>query len=302
MTNRDRVRALLALLGDHYPAYCAGLSNPARLTAPLVLPEDENKWTDEARAARAYFQKLESLSDVELISKAAEEQRLKAEREEERREQQFPFNKMEAMADAEVCDYWCKASYWTPEDAVALALGRNPKLVTRKSVHVYQHMSKFATAYLDLERLVDRACSTLELSPRMTPQSFENWAGLKQISLPEDLKTALRNRGASSVDWKTAYEQEKARNAELGGMIEEMRRAKSATPAQSIATRERDSLLKLVIGMALGYYGYDPTATRTTTSREIANDLQKYRLSLDEDTIRKYLNEAKELLPPKESE
>jgi hypothetical protein len=64
-----------------------------------------------------------------------------------------------------------------------------------------------------------------------------------------------------------------------------------------LGARERDSLLKLVIGLAIGGYGYDPKARRSENPAEIASDLAKLDLALDTDTIRKWLREAAELLP-----
>jgi hypothetical protein len=76
-------------------------------------------------------------------------------------------------------------------------------------------------------------------------------------------------------------------------------------PAQDVkplGTRERESLAKLVIGMAIGGYAYDPNASRNSSTGEIASDLLQIGLSLDEDTIRKYLAEGRELLPRDETE
>ena len=66
----------------------------------------------------------------------------------------------------------------------------------------------------------------------------------------------------------------------------------------AVATRERESLLKLVIGMAIAGYRYDPKASRGPVTSEIVNDLEKLGIPLDADTVRKYLREARELLPP----
>ena len=63
-----------------------------------------------------------------------------------------------------------------------------------------------------------------------------------------------------------------------------------------ITTRERQSLLKLALGMAIKKYRYDPIATKNSATKHIADDLRELSLSLEEDTIRKYLNEGKELL------
>lgn len=75
----------------------------------------------------------------------------------------------------------------------------------------------------------------------------------------------------------------------------------AATPVslgnKGLSVRERDSLLKLVIGMAIKGYGHDPKAGRSSTAREVASDLALIGVPLDEDTVRKYLAEARELLP-----
>jgi hypothetical protein len=85
----------------------------------------------------------------------------------------------------------------------------------------------------------------------------------------------------------------------------------SASVAQSSAVaandkplgaRERESLLKLVIGMAVAAYRYNPNASRSDVVSEIASDLEKTGVALDVDTVRKYVREARELLPPGETE
>jgi len=64
------------------------------------------------------------------------------------------------------------------------------------------------------------------------------------------------------------------------------------------STRERDSLLKLILGMALGGYGFDPNASKSPTPKEIADDLATHGISITDDTVRKYLKEsARAFLP-----
>jgi len=57
--------------------------------------------------------------------------------------------------------------------------------------------------------------------------------------------------------------------------------------------------LKVVIGMAVGGYSYDPKVGRSDRHTEIAGDLERAGVPLDVDTVRKWLREAAELLPPK---
>jgi ribosomal protein S16 len=69
-----------------------------------------------------------------------------------------------------------------------------------------------------------------------------------------------------------------------------------------MGTRERESLLKLVIGMAVGGYGYDPTAARSEQPAAIADDLSTNGVSLDVDTVRKWLKAGAEQLPQLKTE
>lgn len=62
-------------------------------------------------------------------------------------------------------------------------------------------------------------------------------------------------------------------------------------------TRERDTLLKLIIGMAVGGYGFKPQDARSKVPSEIASDVNKLGLSLTDDTVRKWLKAAKAQLP-----
>ena len=69
-------------------------------------------------------------------------------------------------------------------------------------------------------------------------------------------------------------------------------------PARELKTRERDTVLKLIIGMAVSGYGHDPKAARSDTVGDIVGDLDGLGLHLDPDTIRKWLREAADSMPP----
>ena len=62
-------------------------------------------------------------------------------------------------------------------------------------------------------------------------------------------------------------------------------------------TKERETLLKLIIGMATDGYGYDLNAARSPIPREIVEALTSKGISLDQDTVRGWLKKASELLP-----
>ncbi len=58
---------------------------------------------------------------------------------------------------------------------------------------------------------------------------------------------------------------------------------------------ERNSLVRLVIGMAVGGYGYNIEAKRNDAVARIQTDLELFGLPLRDDAIRKYLSEGKDL-------
>ena len=62
-------------------------------------------------------------------------------------------------------------------------------------------------------------------------------------------------------------------------------------------TRERGTVLQLLIGMAVSRYKYDPRASRNEATSAIADDLAKLGIPLDSDTVRKWLREAADYLP-----
>ncbi len=115
--------------------------------------------------------------------------------------------------------------------------------------------------------------------------------------------------GKLSSDYKKIIESHKTEIARLERALadkvasENASHFKLATPTKKgLGTKERNSLLTLVIGMAAAWYGYDAAKTRNATAKDISDELQRVGLSLSDDTIRAYLNEARDLLPPPETE
>jgi len=143
---------------------------------------------------------------------------------------------------------------------------------------------------------------------------------------PQELVAAVTARGVKIYDWQSLYDELKKRYDDehaqwieivekRDNLIDALRAQPSEpqsekgfasepdTPEQkSLGARERESLLKLVIGMAIKGYDHNPKASRSSTAKDIAHDLHLIGISLDEDTVRKYLAEGRELLPGDEAE
>lgn len=301
MTNQDRTEALWTLLHERFPAFCVKYSRRHLAENLLELPTDKNYWTEETRAAQTYLSEINALTNDELRSRAAEQEILRHEKEAQNYERRHPINWAQFLANDVVYDYWSKAAYWSIDEFCALLIERSPKaldtIVKRRELTYSRIWEKFE----DLRELARKARTMGQLYDTNIPGFAIAWAKRNRIDVPVGLENAVQNHGGQIADWKAYYDNA---IAELNIVANELAELKSGgapvatKAAKPFGGRERESLLKLVIGMAIKGYTYDPKAGRSVTPREIASDLEQLGLSLDEDTIRKYLNEAKELLPP----
>lgn len=64
-----------------------------------------------------------------------------------------------------------------------------------------------------------------------------------------------------------------------------------------ISERERQTLYKMIIGMATDGYGFDPNALRSPFPKELEGILDHLGIAVSDDTIREKLREAAGLLP-----
>lgn len=257
----------------------------------------------EACAAKKYHSELLKLSNDELDKRIAEAD----ERAIALRNLSHPFNLPEVMANDTVFDYWSKAAFWRIEEGVALILGRDPAKVIRKTKARNEFTARFkphscGPEFEALYELAHRASTTTQLAQTNIPGFFLAWAKRNRIAVPERLEAIVRAHGIQVADWKTAYDQQVEKVKALESRIAELKTPApdlaSAPKMQSAATRERNTLLKLVLGLAMDCYGYQPNAPRSSTAREIASALEVQGIPVSEDTIRKYLVEAAEVASP----
>lgn len=66
---------------------------------------------------------------------------------------------------------------------------------------------------------------------------------------------------------------------------------------KGISPQERETLLKLIGAMACEQYGFDPEAIRNSATSSIGDDIETVGLTMDSNTIRKWLKEAMALVP-----
>ena len=150
-----------------------------------------------------------------------------------------------------------------------------------------------------------------------------------EIDFPEEVSNLVEKRGGAVADWKYERDRVSAQRDELLALARDANAmlgdrdkttdeliqlisqlcAKIAeleapslpdAPSRPLGAKERDSLLKLVIGMAVTGYKYDPGARKSFVPKEISQDLDRLGVGLDPNTVRKWLKAASELLPPSE--
>lgn len=285
----------------------------------------------ESQAA-AYIDELRTKPPGELAELLAAERKREAEEQAERLRQEETsrfFNRESAKADL---SYWSKAAYWTLDEAVALTFGKDPRIVNWKTIEAQLGVSPFVVSYRNLRDLAGRAKLMGQLYDPVVPGIYLAWALRMGAQIDPRLVDGVTANGGFVGDWKTLFDKEKeahqvtralldqqrqeliswaeeeqARTSELwksavaerDARIRELENQVSGVAAngeRELSTRERTSLLTLVIGMAVKGYSFNPAALKNGAIPEIASDLQELGLSLGEDTIRKYINESKDLL------
>jgi hypothetical protein len=313
----------------------------ADTTFPVSLSSGRRTRTDPDLAKRVaqYRAELLALPSEELeglVEVEREKQRAEFAAKIEREERQRFFNQPYARADFE---HWSRAAHWTLDEAIALSFGKAPERVNWETVKPLIHLSAFAFQYQRRRDLALRAKLSKQLFDPVLPGFFLAWAKRTDLKVSPDLEAAVTARGVLVADWKTHYDDLKAKYDELhrnwGDNYDELHKGwmeicedknkkiadlqqqladaeANAASAESgisrdplekpLGTRERESLLKLIIGMALGGYGYDPIAGRSEQPAQIATDLATAGVPLDVDTVRKWLKQGADLLPRQEAD
>jgi hypothetical protein len=128
----------------------------------------------------------------------------------------------------------------------------------------------------------------------ITPKEFLLWIQQYQIDFPKELEELIM-KNANIVDWKAAHDELRIQYDTLKTQHKNfIAKTGESLKEEKLNPKERKSLLKLVLGMAIDAYGYNPKASRNPTAEEISGHLKTRGISIDADTVRKWLNEGKE--------
>lgn len=201
------------------------------------------------------------------------------------------FNEPRAQADH---DLWSKMPFWDPDEATALSFDKNPSFVNWTNIGPLVSGSPFADQYSKWRLIIMRAEIAGDLSDRILPGDFVSWAERTGIDLPTGLKNAVRAAVQRIEDKESIILERESLRTEVENLRAELEAARLSEV--SLNAGERKSLMKLALGMAIHKYNYDPAASRGSAPKNISDGLALKGLTLDEDTVRKWLKKASELL------
>jgi hypothetical protein len=223
---------------------------------------DDSDRLARIEAFRAFSAELEKMPPEEVDPRYMELLQLQRDQQEQaarRNDEMQYFSQPGASADFA---FWCDLETWTIDEATALMLGKDPSKVVWEDVCKLTSNSLFAVSYRDLRLQLLRAMKDGKLTERDEPKKFIEWASSVGRQLPDRMR--LKTTGATSG------------------------------PANELNPKERESLLKMVLGMAMAKYGFDPQAKKNSATTEIKNDLIARDLRTDDGTILKFLRQGAE--------
>jgi hypothetical protein len=195
-------------------------------------------------------------------------------------------------------NYWARQDLWhTIEHGPMLINGYEPV-----DVQAYW----WRPGFQDMLNIQETACTSIKagrLQEWENPRRFLQWARENGYPVPtklEELVNRFHPMAVSQTPPATLAELIQERDS-LRERVAELEQAAQEAPekAKPLLTKERQSALKLIIGMAIKGYQYDPAAVRNDATGKISRDIESLGISLDADTVRNWLREAKEALPSK---
>jgi hypothetical protein len=216
-----------------------------------------------------------------------EEQRL-AEAAQKQKEQAEISKAINAPVDYE---HWAKMPLWSLTEAMALSLNLSPHEWLNHKVGDYPDGIQLVREYRKLKELVTRAEEATHLADPVHPSKFLAWVKRHDIPFPDKLEKEIHRIHGTPIDWKAKYKKLQKEYDELAITVATTKKPKD------LSTKERETLLKMIIGMAVSGYRYDPTAPKSSITTEIYDDLVSHGVGLDQDTIRSKLKDAAQFLP-----
>ena len=212
---------------------------------------------------------------------------------------------------------WARTSFWTPEQATFLSFGKDPDVREENEVSGLSRPSYFAVYFEHLYNMIERAQESGVLPSKISPAVYVEWSKRLDVDMPPDLVDEITK---AEVSFRDISEQNKSLLAQVDDLKRELnllryqndqlRGRSEAGSADTVSkpkipsaeTRRRQTLLKLVLSMAMRHYHYKIGATRQGATQKISDTAVLYGLPVDADTVRNCLLEASQAFRDEVSE
>lgn len=186
---------------------------------------------------------------------------------------QSRFESDHARADFK---FWAKMPVWTIEEGIALALEKDPEVVSWSVLQSSSEVS-YAERYRRKRMLAQRAVTIGRLSDPCAPADFLKWAIHYGVQFPPDLQTAVAD-----------YNRECERRIQGDGHG-------GVTAPESESQKTLNLAFKIIAGLSIAIYKRDPTKKKNDAHAEMASDLALVGIDVGEKTIRKYVGLGMEI-------
>lgn len=219
--------------------------------------------------------------------------------------------------------FWLRAAYWTSEEGAALALGIDPTLIDNQVLNALGLESDLYHKYKQLCELATRAKKIGRLEEFPNPIAFLEWVqAIDFTKIPEEIQverthSIFRSYSmdllddasepfSSIIDYKLSYEGlektyykllEKFEESERDRWEEqefedEMSWYKNESKGRVFEERQRKTMLKILLSLAVKKFRFNPNNKRSSASKNIASTTELCGLSVTDETIREHLKSA----------
>jgi hypothetical protein len=219
---------------------------------------------------------------------------------------------------------WSAVQHWTVEEGVALSYGYDPRIVNTRALQAYDE-HPFAEEFDRRSDLATRAITAGRLSTVTPPKRFIRWAKTVGINFPAALVEMVKSATTAHrvIDTTSSpsglmrrvktlsqiaigmAEDIYGLNPEYGTIAADMQSAgisvdiesmgrclKPVDDLDAILPEAQNTLSKIMLGVAIHHFGYDPKASRSKAPGKIAKAVQESGRSVTVDTILRRLKET----------
>ena len=213
---------------------------------------------------------------------------------EEREERDRFFNLPSAEADFE---YWSKLDLWSLDEATALSLNKNPRIVNLDLLQPHVASSPFALEYGNRFEMARRAAQCGLLRDPCAPSEYLNWAVRKDFLLPMGLREHVAKFGDDQL---SELQQAKELIVKLTSECDTLRVGLEELQAEVVSqskrpeaiAKEQLSMNIIIYAATTKRYRFDTAKERNTATAVIMRDINDCGLELDDQTILKVLRNA----------